>query len=78
MSSENLYVVYWCDEQGYAGSLEFIEAESLEAAREESSYGSGGVAHQRLLFDGTFEEFRSYVEAEIDGRDPPEFTIDWE
>lgn len=73
--SDTLYVVHWCDEQGYAEHLEFIDADSESTAREQSDYASGGVAHQRLLFAGTFEEFRTYVEKELTDREPPIFTI---
>lgn len=73
MTDDDLYVVYWVDEQGFAGDCEFVRADSLEAAREISSYASGGVAHQRLLFEGSFDEFREYVEDQL-GEDE-QFTI---
>lgn len=74
-TADQLYVVYWVDEQGYEGSCEFLHASSLGAAREDSSYASGGVAHQRLLFAGTFAEFREYVEEELESAD--RFDLVW-
>lgn len=70
-----LYVVYWIDEEGYEGSCEFLQAGSEDAARELSSYASGGTAHQRLLFAGTFEDFREYVEEELE--DVDRFDLVW-
>ena len=75
-SETDLYVVYWIDEQGYEGSCEFLRAETHEEARTRSSFGSGGVAHQRLLFDGTFDEFRAYVDEELEDAD--RFELAWE
>lgn len=72
---DDLYVVYWVDEQGYGGSCEFVHASSTDEAREQSSYASGGVAHQRLLFAGSFAEFRAYVEEELE--DVDRFELVW-
>lgn len=75
-ATDDLYVVYWVDEQGYGGSCEFVHASSTAAAREQSSYASGGVAHQRLLFEGSFESFRAYVEEELS--DVDRFDLVWD
>ena len=76
-----LYVVYWCEENGYAGSCDFVPADSIDEARERSTYGggSGSVAHQRLIFEGTYEEFRKHVAEELDdeSRDEERFSIAW-
>lgn len=75
-ATAELYVVYWVDEKGYGGSCEFVHAPTLERAREQSSYASGGVAHQRLLFEGSFEAFREYVETELEDAD--RFELVWD
>lgn len=74
--ADELYVVYWVDEQGYGGSCEFMHASTLEEARERSSFGSGGVAHQRLLFEGSLADFREYVEEELEHAD--RFELVWD
>ncbi|GAA0677617.1 hypothetical protein ACFQDG_05510 [Natronoarchaeum mannanilyticum] len=76
---EKLYVIYWCEENGYAGSCDFVPAESLDDARERSTYASGSVAHQRLIFEGTYGEFREHVAEELDdeSRDERRFSIEW-
>ena len=78
-AGEELYVIYWCEENGYAGSCYFVPAESLADARERSTYASGSVAHQRLIFEGTYEEFREHVAEELDdeSRGVRRFSIDW-
>ena len=74
-----LYVIYWCEENGYAGSCDFVPAESLDAARDRSTYASGSVAHQRLIFEGTYEEVREHVAEELDdeSRGVQRFSIEW-
>ena len=76
---DDLYVIYWCEENGFAGSCDFVYADSLEDARERSKYGSGSVAHQRLIFEGTYDEFREHVHEELDdeSREPRRFSIEW-
>ncbi|WP_097007560.1 hypothetical protein [Natronoarchaeum philippinense] len=78
-AGEELYVIYWCEENGYAGSCDFVPAESLADAHERSTYASGSVAHQRLIFEGTYEEFREHVAEELDdeSRGVRRFSIDW-
>lgn len=74
-NSDSLYVVYWTDEQGYEDHVEFVSASTEETAVENSSYGSGGVAHQRLLFKGTFTEFEAFIREQLSGRDGQVFEI---
>lgn len=71
--SDRLYAIYWCDDQGYAEQLDFVQADSIEAAKEHSPYASGGVAHHRLLFAGTYDEFNEYVDEQLEETDM--FTV---